>query len=357
MPANKANSIDNSNNNRISRRKRGLEPETTETSQSPAVKKLKPYEMSTNDMSAIKSLFADMKNDIEKKIGASQSSIETKLKELNANVNAEVNELKKSVDDLKSKVGAELQTLNKQITEHKQRLDNNEDDINRLKLSADLRLNGIPYAPNENLIELFHKIAIEIGYDSSMNTNVPLMKRIPIKDKITGIMVESSIISLHFASIQHKKRFYSIYLKKMPLKLSNIGPKTDMKVVIGESLTRLNAQIFKYAQGMKKEHKIAQVFTTDGLVKIKFVKGPNQRSYTIRHTSHLDSLLNEYAQQLHQRSTQNPTNQNVSPMHIDVNAHSSTAPNSTNYNRTMGDASQHPNARSSNSGPNENGAT
>lgn len=139
------------------------------------------------------------------------------------------------------------------------------------------------------------------------------MKRIPIRNKVTGNMIESSIISLHFSSIQHKQHFYSLYLCKMPLKPENIGLSKELKIIIGESLTRSNAQIFKFAQNMKKENKIAQVFTADGLVKIKNVEGPKQHAHIIRHTMQLEILLKEHEQQKNQQN-QTPTNE----MEVDV---------------------------------------
>lgn len=238
--------------------------------------------------------------EIEKKIETSQSSIENKISALSATVNSEVNELKCSFSDLKTKLSTDVDALKAHITEHKQRLDNTDDDINRLKLSADLRLNGIPFSQNENLVEIFHKIAASIGYDSTDSTSVPLMKRIPIRNKTTGTMVESSITTLHFTSMQHKQLFYSMYLSKMPLKAETIGLPKEFKIIIGESLTRTNAQIFKFAQNLKKENKIAQVFTADGLVKVKIVKGPNQRTHTIRHNTQLEILLKEHEQQQRQ---------------------------------------------------------
>lgn len=69
------------------------------------------------------------------------------------------------------------------------------------------------------------------------------------------------------------------------------------KITVGENLTHVNAIIFKYAQQQKKENKIAQTFTSDGLVKVKFSKGPKQRVYTVRHTTQLDALINDYNRQ------------------------------------------------------------
>lgn len=300
MSTSPTNASDNLTNKRFSKRKLGLDPEHSELEQTSKAKKLKPYKMSTADQNQLMNFISRMQHDIENKISSSQTSIETKIIELTTTVNTEIHQLKKSFDDLKTSLGSDIDTLKQQVTEHNQRLANNEDDINRLKLSADLRLNGIPFNQGENLVDLFHKIAKAIGYDANSNNNIPLMKRILVRNKITGNMIESSIISFHFSSTQLKHLFYSLYLNKMPLKPETIGLPNDLKIIIGESLTRNNAQIFKYAQNLKKENKIAQAFTADGLVKVKFVKGPNQRTHIIRNTIQLDILLKEHERKLQQ---------------------------------------------------------
>lgn len=72
-----------------------------------------------------------MKTDIENKIGASQSSIETKMNEvtstqssieskineLTTTVNTEVHEIKCSFDDLKTNLSTDIDTLKQHVTE------------------------------------------------------------------------------------------------------------------------------------------------------------------------------------------------------------------------------------------------
>lgn len=140
--------------NRFSRRKRGLKPDSPETPIiTSAAKKQKPAKMATNDQ--LISLITSMKTDIENKIITSQSSIESKLNDLATNVNVEVQNIKTSINDFKSELSTEITALKGQITEHAQRLNNNDDDINRLKLIADLRIIGVQFKQNENLVELF----------------------------------------------------------------------------------------------------------------------------------------------------------------------------------------------------------
>lgn len=179
------------------------------------------------------------------------------------------------------------------MNSHEQRLDNNEDDINRLRYANDLRLIGIPHVQNENLVQIFQTLASIIGYDSVINAT-KIMERLPARNKITGIVTASPTILLHFTTIQHKNWFYSLYLGKMPIKSEAFGLKGTKNIILGENLTRKNAAIFKLAQNMKSEKKIAQVFTMDGLVKVKFVKGPNQRTFTTRSIIELENLTEQH---------------------------------------------------------------
>lgn len=52
--------------------------------------------------------------------------------------------------------------------------------------------------------------------------------------------------------------FFSYYLSKMPLDPKKFGLTDDNRIVIGENLTRKNAQLFKKAQLLRKDGKIAQ---------------------------------------------------------------------------------------------------
>lgn len=284
-------SIDNNQTqNRFSKRKRGIKPDSPESTElKVSAKKHKSQKMSQKDIDELKSFMQSL-------VTTSQTSIESKLNEFSSNVHDEVRQIKESIDTLKSDLNNDVDSIKNHIAKHTERMDNNEDDINRLKLIADLKLIGVPFKQNENLFETFNKIAAAIGYNSSLGANMPFVKRILMRNKATGTMIESHVISLHFTSIQHKNHFYSLYLKHMPLKPELLGLGQNIKITIGENLTRINVQLFKYAQQCKKEKKIAQVFTNDGLVKIKFVKGPNQHAYTIRQKTQLDILLKEREQ-------------------------------------------------------------
>lgn len=74
----------------------------------------------------------------------------------------------------------------------------------------------------------------------------------------------------------------------MPLNPIKFGLPESNRIVIGENLTRKNALLFKQAQILRREKKIAQTFTEDGLVMIRFTKGKNEPTHTIRNHMELE---------------------------------------------------------------------
>lgn len=77
----------------------------------------------------------------------------------------------------------------------------------------------------------------------------------------------------------------------MPLNPTDLGLSNDSRIFISENLTWKNAQLFKSAQIHRKNGKIAQAFTENGIVKIRFVKGKNERTYTIRNQIELEEII------------------------------------------------------------------
>lgn len=287
------------NLNRDPKRKRDSSPELIEIIQVPKIPRVrntKPYEMSQQEFTELKKLISESKNIIEMKISDSQNSIESKLNDFTTTFKEEVQSIKISVDEFKSTIAKDIDTIKSHMHEHSKRLDNTEDDINRIKLATDLRLIGFPHNQNENLFELFAKIAAIIGYDTTLHISVPIIERVPIRNRANGTLMPSSTILFHFTSVQIKQHFYTLYLNKMPLKPEAFGLPQENRIVIGENLTQKNAFLFKKAQMMRNEKKIAQVFTADGLVKIKFSKGINQNTYTIRNTLELERLVAQQQQ-------------------------------------------------------------
>lgn len=257
-------------------------------------KKHKTNTLSAMDFAKLKKLITQSSEAIENKIDSSQKSLESKFSELAIKVEGDVSKLKLSMDEFKAEVSSELHDVKVQLSSNTQRIDNTEDDIQRIQRSSDLRVIGFPVKENENLFEIFKAIANEIGFEINPQFCTPTIERIPVKNRITGEMLKSHTVLIQFPALKQKQSFYSHYLNKMPLKPENFGLPTANRIIIGENLTRKNAQLFKQAQIMRKDRKIAQTFTEDGIVKLKLKKGKNEQTYTVRNTITLESIVAKY---------------------------------------------------------------
>lgn len=293
----RSNSATRSNTNKS---KRALSPLSNEDSDS-SIKRSRNTKLSTKEMDELKNLITSSTSNIENKIETSQLALENKFQDLASKVNDDITTLKASVDEFKCNITADITSVNKCITEHTNRLDNVEDDIQRMQRNLELRLIGFMHKDNENLLDLFDKIATVINFDCRSCTNAPTLERLLIKNRITGLMMPAHTIMIQCATQKQKQTFYSLYLNNVPLNPTKFGLEETNRIVIGENLTRKNAQIFKRAQILKKENKSAQAFTENGLVKIK--RDKQIPAHMVRTVIELETLV-ENAQQSTTTNTQ-----------------------------------------------------
>lgn len=144
------------------------------------------------------------------------------------------------------------------------------------------------------VLVVFDMVAAEIGYDVNVQPYPASIERIPIINRVTGLLMPSITIMLHFQIPKHKQFFYSYYLNKMPLDPKKFGLTEFNRISVGEHLTKRNAQIFKQAQIFKKSKKLMQAFTEDGIVKIRFSRGRNTQTYSVRNQLALESLVAQH---------------------------------------------------------------
>lgn len=276
--------------------KRNLSPEPISDSPNSSVsaKKSKKAKMSTQEFEALKSLITASSNAIETKIDDSQKVLEHKFTDFASKVNEDMSSIKSSVNNFQSKINVDMDEIKLQLSNHAQRMDVTEDDVQRIHLSNDLRLTGFAAIENENLLELFNKISVAIDFVTDTGSNLPILERLPIKNKTTGEIMQSRTVLIHFAQRRNKQIFYSCYLNKMPLDPTKFGLPEGKRIVIGENLTKRNAQIFQRAQMLKKESKIAQTFTEDGIVIIRLKRGKREPSYKIRTITQLETIVAQH---------------------------------------------------------------
>lgn len=291
-------------------RKRVLSPESEQKTTTPTTSKKKKM---SSEYEALSELIKQSYRAIETKIDDSQKNLEHKFADLASNVNSEVASLKACVGDFEKKITNDIDGIKSQLNCHTKRIDNTEDDLQRMVLSQDLRLIGFAFNEQENLLEIFNKIANEIGFAASEGTSAPSLERIKVRNKTTNQTMPSPTILIHFAVRHQKQMFYSFYLNKMPLDPKKYGLPEDKRIILGENLTRKNAQLFKKAQLLRKEKKIAQAFTEDGLVKVRFAKGKNEKTHIIRNSIELETIVAQYEMTLQSNdATPHAQNQNTS---------------------------------------------
>lgn len=303
----KTKQTNSSNSPTTTQEKRKLTPETPDDPETTSQKR-KKVKMS-QEFEALKHLISESKSAIENKLSESQTSLETKFIDLASKFNAEVASIKSSVGEFQEKLTHEVNVMKQQMHIHTQRLDNTEDDVQRVQLSQDLRLVGFAFKENENLNNLFLKIAAEIGFAIDTNTPMPTLERMHIRNRSTGQFMLSQTIIIHFAVRRQKQLFYSHYLNKMPLDGKKFGLSEECRIVLGENLTKKNAQNFKLAQSLRKNKKIAQTFTEDGLVKIRFNKGKNEATHIVRSTIQLEEIVTQHDNMSQAISGNNATSQ------------------------------------------------
>lgn len=267
---------------RSSKRKHNSSPNSN-IDESNISKKNKINILSNNEMEELKLLISSSSDKIEKKIDT-----------LAANVKSEVDALKSTVVEFHTTVSEELKIVKNQLSHQSERIDNNDDDFQRAQRNYDLRVTGFEAKDNENLYEIFKQIAAAIGFVIGPNTVMPEIERVLQYDRKTKTSTPSKTMLVHFAILRQKQQFYSLYLSKMPLDPAQFGLESTNRITIGENLTKKNAQIFKQVLLKKRDGKIAQAHTEDGIVKIKITKGKSEPTHIIRNVQSLETIVMEH---------------------------------------------------------------
>lgn len=121
---------------------------------------------------------------------------------------------------------------------------------------TDLLVHGIPISEDEDLNRIINSICNIIGF-TSMDYALLSIFRINIKSKYPPIV-------LKFISHPARNEFVNLFLI-----LSDIGFDSNKPINVQESLSSLNASIFRKAMEMKHSDFLFSVNTRNGFVKIK----------------------------------------------------------------------------------------
>lgn len=192
-------------------------------------------------------------------------------------------EFKAEIDKIQNKIDTSSETFNHKVNEISNsisnleaRVEHVEKDHERFSRMNELKLIGVPFIENENLSITFIKLAELLGYDASNTINIPSISRTIKRNKITNEITHTKIIIMKFIALHMKETFFSLYLQllsKKKISTRDLGFNAENRIIINENLTRNNQEIFFEANKLKWEKKIAQVFSINGIVNIKILKG------------------------------------------------------------------------------------
>lgn len=235
-------------------------------------------------------------NDLKTQIATSHDNLKGEMTTLVENMKTEFKEeiatLNTKIDSTTSAFNKKVDVINDTVSQLDSRMNYVEKDHERLSHLNELKLVGIPIAENENLPDIFIKLSNIIGFDASNVSSIPIMSRGITRNRATNEISLTPTIIMKFVAVHIKEAFYSLYLRLLPkhkISAKDLGFTSEARIVICENLSRLNHEIFVSAYGMKRENKLAQVYTSNGIVNVKLQKGGT--SHVIRHKHQLDMLV------------------------------------------------------------------
>ncbi|KAL9694708.1 hypothetical protein quinque_013993 [Culex quinquefasciatus] len=141
-------------------------------------------------------------------------------------------------------INQELRDVRSSLEQIKLDVMDNTEAIARTERSSDLIVSGVPYTREEDLYSYFRHW-------------------VPLNDG------NNCLILLQFAIPNQKNDFYSKYLRSHSLTLRQVGFQTDSRVYVNESLTPSARKIKAKAMELKKEGKLASVFSRSGVINVK----------------------------------------------------------------------------------------
>lgn len=255
--------------------------------------------MASNDtqiLASINDMLSNHKADMQSQLSEFRSQLQSDIEKVGENIKkelkADIDVVSSKLDNVTSTLTSEVKQLSTDVSDCNRRIEQleSDDEFARLQRCCELKLLGIKYAQNENIQGLFTKIASLIGFDAAIG--VPTMVR-TTKKSIAG-NVPSSIILLKFSTSHTRELFYRDYISYVishrQITLNSLECGSDQeRVTIGENLTPLHQKIFVECIKIKKLGKVAQVFTLNGVTRLKILK--TDKHMAIRSQRELDTFL------------------------------------------------------------------
>lgn len=244
-----------------------------------------------------KSFETSIRNEITEKTKLLETSIRNEMKTLSDEMKSE---FQAKIIKLNEKIDANQQNVQQQINEMKSSVTNciehstgYDDDMQRMLKLCELKISGIAFKNDEKLNEIFNEISKLVQFDLTAGNNWPTLTRIYKFNRTTKTSMPTPIVIVKFVATHIREVFYRRYLDKIaakqPIMTENIGLPSGTRIIIGENLTTKNYEIFIEAGKQKKQGKLIQVFTQNGLVQVKAVK--NSKATSIRSLRELELFI------------------------------------------------------------------
>lgn len=221
----------------------------------------KVREKDADDIASLNDLWMKMKVMIDQ----SNARIENKIESCAQDLGKRIDNIEQQLATARNECASKADELSREIDSLRYDLSLASECIERTEKSHDLIFSGIPFLQSENLKEVFQKIANSLSYG---NSEIPLvsLKRLARYPIAPG---SSPPIACQFALLNERDEFYRKYLKLRTLNLSNIGFDNGNRIFVNENLTQRARAIRVEALKLKKDGRIQQVSTRNGIVFVK----------------------------------------------------------------------------------------
>lgn len=235
-------------------------------------------------------MYTNLKTDINEASESVKQELGTRMDNMSTELRGDINRVDKKVEALSVSVDSRINSISNEIKLCRDQLDGAEDDFLRGIRTSELKLIGLKYTVNENLNAMLNKIAAIIGVQFKSQT--PTILR--TSKWVNNEQIPQNVILIKFLAPHLKEEFYKSYLthlrkkSQLTLDLLGIGSKNE-RLAIGENLTPHHQKLFATCMTLKKEGKIAQVFTYNGITNIKLKQG--EKATPIKIQRDLDMFL------------------------------------------------------------------
>lgn len=263
-----------------------------------------------------------------------QTSMQTLCNDIKAEFQSQIIQLNDKIDANQAIVQKQITDLQSNVEKCMEQTNGTDDDLQRMSKLNELKISGIVHTNDQNLNDIFIEIAKLTQFDLSNAINVPKLSRVFKRNKTSNTSSPTSIVIAKFVANHIRNDFYSRYLNKIaakqPIMSENINLPVGTRIIIGENLTAKNHGIFVEASKLKKEGKLCQVFTQDGLVQVKSIR--NEKATTIRSQRQLELFTVNNPPTNGQSNTSNTTTITTTATQPSEAPHQGSSSNGNNIN-------------------------